>query len=69
MARAPVNRALLEEGLSALGIAAPAQAVDKLVRYVSEIELWNEAYGLVNDSGDSLIVRHILDSLSGLSAI
>lgn len=69
MARAPVNRALLEEGLSALGIPAGAEAVDKLVRYVSEIELWNEAYGLVNDSGDSLIVRHILDSLSGLSAI
>jgi 16S rRNA (guanine527-N7)-methyltransferase len=69
MARAPVNRALLEEGLAALGIDAGAEAVDKLVRYVSEIELWNEAYGLVNDSGDSLIVRHIFDSLSGLPAI
>ncbi len=69
MARAQPNRALLEEGLSALGIPPAPEAADKLLRYLAEIELGNEAYGLVNDSGDSLIVRHVLDSLAGLSAI
>jgi 16S rRNA (guanine527-N7)-methyltransferase len=63
------NRGLIERGLAELGIQAEPVLLEKLIRYVCEIELWNQAYGLVNDSGDSLIIRHILDSLSGLSAI
>jgi 16S rRNA (guanine527-N7)-methyltransferase len=64
-----VNRSLIESGVEAIGLVPPPGALDRLERYVSEIELWNAAYGLVNDSGDSLIVRHILDSLSALPAI
>jgi 16S rRNA (guanine527-N7)-methyltransferase len=41
-----------------------------LTRYLKEIELFNEAYGLVgtNDTGE-IIVRHILDSLAPLGII
>jgi 16S rRNA (guanine527-N7)-methyltransferase len=64
-----VNLALLEGGLSSMGLRPGPEALGKLARYVAEIELWNQAYGLVNDSGDGLITRHILDSLSGLPLI
>ncbi len=61
---AKINTALLEKGLAALGISASSLQLSQLERYILEIELWNAAYGLVNDSGDSLIIRHILDSLA-----
>jgi 16S rRNA (guanine527-N7)-methyltransferase len=64
-----INRNLLAEGLMSLAPGAPGDALGRLARYVEEIELWNPAYGLVNDSGDALIVRHILDSLAGLPRI
>ena len=35
-------------------------------KYIGELELWNPRYGLVNAEGDELIIRHILDSLSGV---
>lgn len=69
MAPHPVNRSLLEEGLCALRIDASEPQIGLLLRYTQEIELWNAAYGLVNDSGDGLITRHILDSLAPLAAI
>lgn len=69
MKRPVVNEALLREGLCALGIEASAAQIDMLCRYIAEIELWNAAYGLVNDSGDGLITRHILDSLAPLPHI
>lgn len=69
VSQAKVNRGLIERGLAALGLDLGAASLEKLERYVAEIELWNQAYGLVNDSGDSLIVRHILDSLAGLERI
>jgi 16S rRNA (guanine527-N7)-methyltransferase len=41
-----------------------------LEKYVCEIELFNEAYGLVNvQSRDELIVKHILDSLAPLGIL
>jgi 16S rRNA (guanine527-N7)-methyltransferase len=64
-----INEVLLEKGLMALVPGARADALGRLARYVAEIELWNAAYGLVNDSGDALIVRHVLDSLAGLPRI
>jgi 16S rRNA (guanine527-N7)-methyltransferase len=53
---------LLERGLRSLGIEGSVSG--KLLKYIAEIEAWNPAYGLVNASGDELVVKHILDSLA-----
>ncbi len=42
---------------------------DKLSRYTAAIEAWNPAYGLVGASGDTLTIKHILDSLAPLCVI
>ncbi len=55
---------LLERGLSSLEIAVRGQAPATLLRYAQEIETWNPTYGLVNASGQDLIIKHILDSLA-----
>ncbi|MDX9784607.1 MAG: 16S rRNA (guanine(527)-N(7))-methyltransferase RsmG [Spirochaetia bacterium] len=55
---------LLERGLSSLEIAVQSQASATLLRYVQEIETWNPTYGLVNASGQDLVIKHILDSLA-----
>ncbi len=34
------------------------------MRYIQEIETWNPTYGLVNASGQDLVIKHILDSLA-----
>jgi 16S rRNA (guanine527-N7)-methyltransferase len=66
---------LLKEGLYELSLLDPAEKSDAgifalLRRYIEEIELFNEAYGLVkvNDRSE-LIVKHILDSLAPLGII
>jgi 16S rRNA (guanine527-N7)-methyltransferase len=55
---------LLERGLSSLGIEGRDRALETLYRYVQEIETWNPTYGLVNASGQDLVIKHILDSLA-----
>jgi 16S rRNA (guanine527-N7)-methyltransferase len=68
------DRSLLEQGLDALGLLEVADngisrndAVELLWNYIKEIELFNEAYGLVKvSSRKELIVKHILDSLAPL---
>jgi 16S rRNA (guanine527-N7)-methyltransferase len=55
---------LLERGLRSLGIEYNASVLEKLSKYLEEIEIWNPAYGLVAASGDELVVKHILDSLA-----
>jgi 16S rRNA (guanine527-N7)-methyltransferase len=57
-------QSLLIRGLAALDIDFCDKIADRLLRYVEEIETWNPIYGLVNASGDDLIVKHILDSLA-----
>jgi 16S rRNA (guanine527-N7)-methyltransferase len=72
--------ALLKEGL--LHLMHDDPDIDKLCgsrfdtirelleKYICEIELFNEAYGLVKvQSHDELIVKHILDSLSPLGIL
>lgn len=58
----------LNEGLKKLGLESSGPRVEKLERYISEIELWNPKYGMIAP-GEDLVSRHILDSLSGLSVI
>ncbi|MDR2784118.1 MAG: 16S rRNA (guanine(527)-N(7))-methyltransferase RsmG [Treponema sp.] len=72
-----MTNSLLKEGLFLLrenGVEIPDgdvnRILDTLERYIAEIELFNPAYKLVgtNDRKE-LIIRHILDSLSGLGVI
>jgi len=58
------SQSLLVRGLAALEIDFWNEATEKLMRYISEIEAWNPAYGLVSASGDELVIKHILDSLA-----
>jgi 16S rRNA (guanine527-N7)-methyltransferase len=58
---------LLEEGLSRLGLLQDRTLL-LLTRYIEEIELFNQAYGLVKvKDRNELIVKHILDSLAPLN--
>lgn len=50
-----------------MGIELPPGALDRLEAYVAEIERWNPELGLVGASGDELVIKHILDSLSGVA--
>lgn len=63
---------ILIEGLKTLAI--PQEKIpllaEKMERYIKEIILFNSAYNLTNTSDhDELVIRHILDSLSGYSCI
>jgi 16S rRNA (guanine527-N7)-methyltransferase len=64
-----VNEKLLSTGLQALGIPANAGFEAKLQHFITSIEAWNPAYGLVGATGDELIIKHILDSLAPLAVI
>lgn len=58
--------ALLDKGLSELGLSLSAGQRKQLETYWSELGLWNGKYGLVNASGEALVVKHFLDSLSAV---
>jgi len=71
---------LLREGIGALRqndkdierLIAPRaeEVISLLTRYIHEIELFNEAYGLVGvKDTDELVIKHILDSLAPLGII
>jgi len=65
----PANLDLLQKGLAALRLDGSGGRLERLARYIDEIELWNPAYGLVKASGDELVVKHILDSLAVLPLV
>ena len=58
----------LLDGLKMLGLESSGERVEKLERYIAEIELWNPKYGLIAP-GEDIVGRHVLDSLSGLELI
>lgn len=58
--------ALLSDGLAQLGIELSPQQQGQLETYWSELAMWNGRYGLVNASGDELVIKHFLDSLSAV---
>ena len=60
-------RARLEEGIVRLGLEAGPEILGKFDVYLAEIERWNPTFGLVNAEGEDLVVRHLLDSLAGVS--
>ncbi|MCL2479614.1 MAG: 16S rRNA (guanine(527)-N(7))-methyltransferase RsmG [Treponema sp.] len=68
---------LLEKGLEELKLPqkffpreSRSAALDLLKKYIQEIELFNEAYGLVKvKDRDEIIIKHILDSLAPLELL
>ena len=61
--------ALLTDGLSRLGIPLSAGQQRQLEIYWSELAMWNGKYGLVNASGDELVIKHFLDSLTAVPVL
>ncbi|MGP1666681.1 MAG: 16S rRNA (guanine(527)-N(7))-methyltransferase RsmG [Rhodanobacter sp.] len=55
----------LEQGINALGLTLPPDAVPQLLAYQALLERWNAAYNLtaVRDPAE-MITRHLLDSLA-----
>ncbi len=60
---------LLEQGLKQMELNPSGTQLKRLETYVKELERWNPRYGLVNATGDELIIRHILDSLSACKSL
>lgn len=64
------DRAVLEQGLEALGIEVATANVDQLLAYVDELRKWNRGYNLVSAGDlDVLVSRHLLDSLAILPRV
>ena len=58
-------RDLLEKGIAGIDAGLLSGNVpSRLARLYDEITLFNPSYGLVNASGEDLVVRHILDCLA-----
>ena len=60
---------VLEDGLKELNIDYSQQELKLIKEYIDEVMLFNPKYGLVNATGDTFIIKHILDSLSGVNEI
>ncbi len=60
----------LEQGLIQLGLEVPAPIQQKLIDYLQLMLKWNKAYNLTAIRElDSMVIRHLLDSLSILPFI
>ncbi len=60
---------VLRDCLSQVDIKLSDQQINKLLRYVSEIELFNKAYKLVGAQNEEIITKHIMDSLVAVKEI
>ena len=58
-------RALLEEGVAALGLSLPATTLEALWRYAGLLVKWNRVYSLTAITRlDELVTHHLLDALA-----
>ena len=64
-----MNTRLLLDGLDELGIPASENQIRQIESYIGEFERWNRRMNLVKATGDAFIVRHVLDSLSGVPTV
>lgn len=62
-------KSLIDRGLSSLGLDLDEWQRSQLDRYIAEIERFNPVYKLVGATGEELVIRHILDSLSAVKTI
>lgn len=55
----------LEQGIGALGLTLPAEAVPRLLDYLALLQRWNATYNLtaIRDPAE-MVTRHLLDSLA-----
>lgn len=60
---------LLHDSIDQLGLRFDDSQYVQLSTYIKELELWNPTYKLVGASGNELITKHIVDSLSAVPAI
>lgn len=69
-ARLTTAASRLDDGLGALGISLPAEAGERLVRYVGLMMRWGRRFNLtaVLDPLD-IVSTHVLDSLAALAAL
>lgn len=64
------ERLRLESGAQRLGIALSAEATDRLLGLLDELERWNRAYNLTAvREREAMLALHLFDSLSVLSAL
>jgi 16S rRNA (guanine527-N7)-methyltransferase len=57
---------VLTQGLTELDIPWKPEHIEKLHAYLTELSLWNKRKRLVDARGRTLIINHVLDSLSAL---
>jgi 16S rRNA (guanine527-N7)-methyltransferase len=57
---------ILTQGLSELNIPWENRHIEKIRTFLAELSLWNKKKRFVDASGKSLIINHVLDSLSAL---
>lgn len=60
---------VLEDGLKELNIKYSPKELELINDYIDEVMLFNPKYSLVNATGDTFVIKHILDSLSGVNYI
>ena len=65
MAARDALQAQLEQGIAALGLQLPADAVPRLLDYLALLERWNGAYNLTAvREPTEMVTRHLLDSVA-----
>jgi 16S rRNA (guanine527-N7)-methyltransferase len=63
-------RDALRRGLELLEVPEPGEAFRRLSAYLDELERWNPRFGLVKYADRrELVVKHVLDSLAGWTAV
>lgn len=60
---------LCRSGIAELGLDFSGQQHGQLEKYLSELNLWNPVYRLVNAEGRDIVVRHLLDSLAAVPVL
>jgi len=60
------QKQMIEEGVEQLGHPLDSSQMMQMSSYLGELDLFNDTYRLVNATGEELIVKHVLDSLSSL---
>lgn len=63
-------RGLLEEGLSALGVAAEPAGLEAVLRHLDLVRVWNERMNLTAITEPrEMVIKHALDSAAGLAVL